>query len=236
MKPELTNEQVAAFLRNNDDFFSQRTDLLELLRLPDPKGNAVSLLERQAQVLRERNNKLRQRLDELLSVANENDLLFGKTRRLVLELLDAPSLTALLNALIAGLKREFSPDSISLILYRPFNVPERQKPYCYHLARNDLHDALQVMLGNNRAICGIFRATELEQLFPQQHEKIRSAAMVPLFHQQHLGLLAIGSEDANHFKSSLGTLFINHIGEVLSRRLADFSSLSKSRSASGNSA
>ena len=49
-----------------------------------------------------------------------------------------------------------------------------------------------------------------------------TAAMVPLFRQQPQGLLAIGSFESDHFKSSLGTLFINHIGEVLSRRLADF--------------
>jgi uncharacterized protein YigA (DUF484 family) len=46
--------------------------------------------------------------------------------------------------------------------------------------------------------------------------------MVPLFHQQPLGLLAIGSRDAEHFKSSLGTLFISHIGEVTSRCLASW--------------
>lgn len=227
----LSNEQVAAFLRNHEDFFTQRTDLLELLRLPDPKGNAVSLLERQAQILRERNNQLRERLHNLIAVADENDRLFEKTRRLVLDLLDSDTVTGLLDALINGLKREFSPDSISLILYQPFSIPGRHQSHCRHLPENGLHEALRIMLKKNHAICGVFRPTELEQLFPHHHQGIQSAAMVPLVRQQALGLLAIGSEDANHFKSSLGTLFINHIGEVLSRRLTTLKALSSTHSA-----
>ena len=37
-------DQVAAYLRDNPEFFEQRPELLELLRLPDSKGEAVSLL------------------------------------------------------------------------------------------------------------------------------------------------------------------------------------------------
>ena len=44
----LSGDQVAAWLRDHTDFFQGRQELLELLKLPDPRGNAVSLLERQA--------------------------------------------------------------------------------------------------------------------------------------------------------------------------------------------
>ncbi len=54
---KLSADKVAAFLRQNPEFFQQRSDLLELMRLPDPRGPAVSLLERQAAILRERNQE-----------------------------------------------------------------------------------------------------------------------------------------------------------------------------------
>src|SRR5690606_19642069 len=73
-------DQVAAFLRQHPDYFQQRPELLELLRLPDARGQAVSLLERQAAILRERNQELRERLNGLLDVARENDRLFELTR------------------------------------------------------------------------------------------------------------------------------------------------------------
>ena len=50
---------------------------------------------------------------------------------------------------------------------------------------------------------------------------MKSAAMVPLDFNGKQGLLAIGSFNAQHFRSSMGTLFVSHIGEVLARRLAD---------------
>ena len=64
-------DQVAAYLRDNPDYFQHRPELLELLRLPDSKGEAVSLLERQASILRDRNNELRDRLNGLLDVARD---------------------------------------------------------------------------------------------------------------------------------------------------------------------
>jgi uncharacterized protein YigA (DUF484 family) len=45
--------------------------------------------------------------------------------------------------------------------------------------------------------------------------------MVPLEYQGRQGVLAIGSSDPQHFRSSMGTLFISHIGDILARRLAD---------------
>lgn len=222
--PDLTNEQVAAFLRNNEEFFVQRPDLLELLRLPSPNtGNSVSLLERQAEVLRDRNQELRGRLNSLVEIARDNDRLFEKTRRLVLDMLDANNMAGLITSLIKGLEREFSPDNISLLLYSDIAIPAELNAYARHLPQFELHEALQVMLNSNRAVCGILRPKELEQLFSaEQADQIKSAAMVPLYRHRQLGLLAIGSHSVNHFKSSLDTLFISHLGEVASRRMVEF--------------
>lgn len=229
MTTELTNEQVAAFLRDHEDFFCERSDLLELLRIPDPRGPAVSLLERQATVLRARNGELRKRLHNLLDVAHENDQLFEKTRQLVLDLLEADSLDSLLEQLCSGIEREFGPDTISLLLYQPIKLSPRVKHRVRCLAHDDLPEALQIMLQKNRAICGVLRPAELEALFADHFDAIQSAAMVPLLRLQPLGLLAIGSNDPHHFKSSLDTVFISHIGEVMSRRLAEFLPTSAAR-------
>ncbi|MGB2247135.1 MAG: DUF484 family protein [Alcanivorax sediminis] len=213
-------DQVAAYLRDNADFFEQRPELLELLRLPDPKGQAVSLLERQASILRERNTELRDRLNGLLDVARENDHLFDKTRRLTLSLLEARSAEKLFRNLLTSLADDFRSDRVSLMLY------DREMPILGDL-RNQIRcvdstalpQALNHLLRNGKAVCGAMRQEEMEALFKEHATDIRSAAMVPLEFQGRLGLLAIGSKSAMHFRSSLGTLFITHIGQVLSRRL-----------------
>ena len=218
----LTGDQVAAWLRDHTDFFQGRQELLELLQLPDPRGNAVSLLERQAQILRERNQGLRERLNNLLAVARDNDVLFEKTRQLVLTLVEARNAEQLLSSLVRVLQQDFGADAVSVLVYdRDMEITGELRGQVRCLAEADLHEALQLLLRNGKAICGVLRQVELEELFPHHAEQVASAAMVPLTWQGQQGLLAIGSFDAHHFRSSLGTLFISHIGEVLSRRMHD---------------
>lgn len=218
----VTADQVAAWLRAHKDFFQHRPELLELIRLPDPRGEAVSLLERQAQILRERNHELRERLNQLIDVARENDALFEKTRQLTLALVEARSPEQLFRSLVDSLRNDFGSDAISLIVYdRDLNLGGDLRQHVRCLAFTDLHDALQSLLRTGKAVCGVLRPMELEQLFPEQADDVKSAAMVPLDCNGPQGLLAIGSLDAQHFRSSLGTLFVSHIGEVLSRRLAE---------------
>lgn len=215
-------DKVAAWLRDNPDFFSQRPDLLELIRLPDPRGEAVSLLERQAQVLRDRNQELRERLNGLLDVARENDELFEKTRALVLSLVEARNSSQLCNNLVKSLKEDFNSDAIALLVYdRDLELTGEVRGQVRCLPSEELPEALQLLLRNGKAVCGVLRPGELEHLFPEQKDSVKSAAMVPLEFQGRQGLLAIGSFDPQHFRSSLGTLFINHIGAVLARRLVD---------------
>jgi uncharacterized protein len=219
---KLTGDQVAAWLRDHTDFFQGRQELLEMLRLPDPRGEAVSLLERQAQILRERNHELRDRLNGLLAVARENDQLFEKTRQLVLTLIEARSAEQLFSQLIHALQEDFGADTVSLLVYdRDLDLTGELRSRVRCLAGSDLHEALQLLLRNGKAICGVLREVELEQLFPHHADQVKSAAMVPLEWQGRQGLLAIGSFDPLHFRSSLGTLFISHLGDVLSRRMHD---------------
>ncbi|HBD12033.1 MAG TPA: DUF484 domain-containing protein, partial [Porticoccaceae bacterium] len=89
---ELSARQVSEFLLENPDFFSRHPDLVADLELPHESGKAVSLIERQISVLRERNMEMRQRLNSMLESAQANDKLFEKTKRLVLSLLDASTL------------------------------------------------------------------------------------------------------------------------------------------------
>ena len=59
-------------------FLDENTDILECLVLPHNSGNAVSLVERQVGVLRDRNKEMRARLDNMLQTAHDNDLLLKR--------------------------------------------------------------------------------------------------------------------------------------------------------------
>jgi hypothetical protein len=214
---EITAEQVSRFLRKNTDFFYNRDDLLLEMHLPHESGKAISLLERQVNILRERNIDMRHRLSRLLDTAKDNDKLFDKTKRLVLDLLAAEDLDELVTAVNNSLQNDFQADISSLTL---FGQPEQHRhSQARVVALADAKKHIAGILKHSRAVCGVLRQEELAFLFPDHHSQVGSAAVVPLNADYPLGILAIGSFDPHYFKSSMGTLFLSYIAEVLNRTL-----------------
>ncbi|MCR8922513.1 DUF484 family protein [Dasania sp. GY-MA-18] len=220
---EVTEEQVALYLKNHPGFFLKRDDLLCEIELAHSSGEAVSLLERQVSLLRERNMDIRNRLNSLLDNARNNDRLFEKTKAIVLALLEAKSLDSIVNTFTRGLKNEFAMDFASLIL---FADPQSQRNSASRIVPlDDAFHAIPGLLKSNKATCGVLRPEELSFLFPNQHKEVGSAAVVPLSFGHSLGVIAIGSKDAHYFRSSMGTLFLGYIAEVLNRILPRYLSL-----------
>ncbi len=217
-KPQLPDsEAVAAYLRAHPEFFVDHDELIPELHIPHQPGSAVSLVERQVKLLRERNIEMRHRLSQLMDVARDNDRLFDKTRRLVLDLLDANSLEEVIGAVDESLRHEFQVPFVSLILFSDTPLPVGRS-----VTSAEAQQAIGGLLGSGKTICGVLRPHELAFLFGEEESSaIGSAAVVALSQQQ--GILAIGSQDPQHYKSSLGTLFLGYIAEVLTRVLPSYS-------------
>lgn len=214
----LNAEAVAAYLRQHPEFFVDHEELIPELRIPHQPGTAVSLVERQVRLLRERNIEMRHRLSQLMDVARDNDRLFDKTRRLVLDLLDAGSLEEVIGAVEDSLRHEFQVPFVGLILFSetPLGVGRS-------VSSAEAHQAIGGLLGAGKTTCGVLRPGELEFLFgAADGAQVGSAAVVSLSHQGLHGVLAIGSPDPQHYKSSLGTLFLGYVAEVLARVLPGF--------------
>ena len=91
----LNDETVSKYLIENPEFFNRKADLLLELSIPHESGAAISLLERQVALFRERNRELQNNINDFIFNAEENDALFEKTRIVILELLKATSLAEL---------------------------------------------------------------------------------------------------------------------------------------------
>lgn len=209
----LDPETVAAYLRQHPEFFIDHEELIPDLRIPHQRGRTVSLVEHQVKLLRERNIDMRHRLNHLMDVARDNDRLFDKTRRLVLDLLDADTLETVVSTVEDSLRSEFKVPYVSLILFS--DTPLSVGRCC---SRDEARQRIGNLLGE-KIICGTFTPDELTFLFAGQAGQIGSAALSTLHRQGLQGVLAIGSEDPHHYKSSLGTLFLGYVAEVLARVL-----------------
>ena len=86
-KKNSDNEQlVRDYLAHNPDFFKQNPDIFEAINISHDSGKAISLVERQVNLIRERNKELSTQIEYILSAAKENEVLMEKTKRLVLNL------------------------------------------------------------------------------------------------------------------------------------------------------
>ncbi|MGS2724636.1 DUF484 family protein [Porticoccus sp. GXU_MW_L64] len=211
---------IVAYLQSNPDFFESHPDLLELIQLPHESGRAVSLVERQVAVLRERNMEMRQRLNNLLEAARTNDKLFEKTKRLVLNLLDSRDINSLVDTLYESLGNDYQLQYFSLVLLTDTTrLPDNPARV---VGLDEAENQVGTLLRSNRAICGVLRQEELQFLFGNKAGEIGSVAAVPLTRGQNYGILAIGNSDPNYYRSSMGTLFLSYIAEVLNRILPKF--------------
>ncbi|MDX1367260.1 DUF484 family protein [Pseudomonas sp.] len=215
---ELDAATVADYLRRHPEFFVEHDELLPELRIPHQRGDTISLVERQVKLLRERNIEMRHRLSQLMDVARDNDRLFDKTRRLVLDLLDASGLEEVVSTVEDSLRHKFQVPFVSLILFSDTPLAVGRS-----VSSAEAHQAIGGLLAGGKTICGVLREHELNFLFGESEARqIGSAAVVALSYQGLHGVLAIGSVDPQHYKSSLGTLFLGYIAEVLARVLPRF--------------
>jgi len=213
MSTEIDDDAVRNYLKENPDFLQRNPDILDYLHITHASGSAVSLVEKQVSVLRERNIDMRHRLNTLTTNARENDKLYESTRKLVLELLEASSRDDLYRVYMDAMANDFEVEHASMIL---FGKPDSGE------CRVDNIEAARIEIGallkGRKAVCGVLRKEELAYLFPGADD-IGSAALMPLSNGEDLGLIAVGSSDAHRYSNSMGTLFLGHIAEVMVRQL-----------------
>ncbi len=207
----MTDEEVARFLQSNPAFFQQHPALFTELLLPDPhQGNAVSLLERQALLLRERVRALESRLTELIRIGRDNDVLASSLVEWTKALLAESGPDQRARVAIEELKRVFAVPLAEIFLW--FASPEPAQARIAQLA-----SSLRAPL------CGSHIDLAHVGIPGAAWSEARSVALVPLrrgAQPEAFGLIALGSSDPARFEATLGTALLERIGELASAALA----------------
>ena len=117
---EVDEAAVASYLAATPEFFDRHAQLLAKIRLPDARGGAstVSLLERQVEVLRERNRQLERKVKDFLDVARENDTLGSRVLAMARRLISAKDQPAVVAAIESALA--YPEETAGLLMSRDF--------------------------------------------------------------------------------------------------------------------
>jgi uncharacterized protein YigA (DUF484 family) len=225
IKQDAINDgSVTQYLETYPDFFERNGALLAKLRLPHLRDSSatVSLVERQVEVLRDRNQALERKLTELVGVARANDALADRIHRLSQRLIRARTLLETINALETSLREDFDARDSVLLLFME-QARELEEPAGRFLKTADPADAVvktfESLLQSGKPRCGQIRDTQRDFLFGKDSIEIGSVALTPLGAKGALGLLAIGASDAERFHPAMSTEFLTRIGELLANAL-----------------
>ena len=225
IKQDVINDvSVADYLQTFPDFFERHSSLLTKLRLPHVRdsGATVSLVERQVEVLRERNQSLERKLKELVDVARANDALADRIHRLSQRLIQAHTLRDTINAIETSLREDFEAMHAVLVLFLEEARPLESEGGRFLRAANAADDdirSFETLLSNAKPRCGQIRDSQRDYLFGKDSVEIGSVALTPLGAKGSLGLLAIGASDAERFHPAMSTEFLSRIGELVTYAL-----------------
>jgi uncharacterized protein YigA (DUF484 family) len=221
---EVDEAAVASYLSATPEFFERHAQLLAKIRLPDSRGGAstVSLLERQVEVLRERNRQLERKVKDFMDVARENDALGTRVLAMARRLIAAPDRAAAIVATESALREDFGAGQSVLVLTAlraPEGMPETR---FLRIVRADAPElrSFDTLFSAGKPRCGQLRDSQREFLFGADAGGIGSVALVPLGTKGDLGLLACGSNDSQRFNPTMSTDFLAHIGELIAAALA----------------
>jgi uncharacterized protein len=214
------DDDMVAWLRANPEFFLRNPDLLADLRLPHDSGGAVSLIERQIEVLREKNHAADTRLAELVSIARANETLAARIHQFTRRLMRAPTRRAILMQIERGFREEFDTTHTVLLLFG--SSAEYADLRCVHpVASNDPNlNGFEHLLATGRPRCGQIRDTQRDFIFGTDSGSVGSVALVPLIGDVPLGLLVLGSLNRERFHPGMSTDFLALLGELISDALA----------------
>jgi uncharacterized protein YigA (DUF484 family) len=220
--PDASEETIAAYLNAHPEFFERHLSLLSGLRLQHrTTGGAISLVERQVEILRQRNIALEGKLRELVEVAKTNDVLAGRIHTLALRLMRARTREDVIGLVEEQLREGFAVDRATLVLFD--SVPGLMQGISAFVKVVNREDPavgpFKSFLQASAPRCGRAREPQAEFLFGEASREIGSLALVPLGPRSEFGFLGIGSRDPEHFHPGKSIDFLARLGELVSSAL-----------------
>ena len=230
---ELSDDDVAAYLREHPDFYSHHPELLEVLEVGHGVKGGVSLLEKQIEGLRLKNKRLEDSVLRLINTAKVNEKLSLALHRLALDLLGSfaggSGVTSRCRVIccVESACRHIAPhdfEDVKVVL-RWFCGFAGDCEAVSVIDPNDqrISGLVKRLFATGRPDCGHFNAAQRVLLFPDPREEVKSAVVAPLKapgSDVGIGLLVLASRDPDRFAPGKGTMFLVQMTRLIESAFA----------------
>ncbi|MDS4015065.1 MAG: DUF484 family protein [Candidatus Accumulibacter sp.] len=210
-------DEVVHYLQNNPQFFEEHAEVLTSMVVPHPHGGrTISITERQMLALRDKNRLLEGRMGELFQHGEENDAISEKMHRLALGLIATGSFQSVLHTLHFHLRDDFAVPHVAVRLWcRPADAAELPE---FADVSSELQAFAEALV---QPYCGATGGFETSSWFGEAATHVRSQALIAMRQGGGTtGMIALGSEDHERFYPTMGTIYLQRIGEMASAALA----------------
>lgn len=219
--PPLSEADIAEYLINTPEFFQRHAEVLGSITIASPHGaRAVSLHERQTELLREKIKGLEQRVMDMVRHGNENAAIAQKIHEWACTLARAIDPADLPQLAADGIQARFDVPQAAL---RVWGVAPQHQSAAF--ASGVSEDTRAFATSLTMPFCGPNLGFEATAWLPQP-EVVQSMALLPLREgtidstTPAFGLLVLGSPDPQRFDATMGTEFLSRMAELASAALA----------------
>ena len=212
MTQAIDQETVIQYLLDHPDFFQDNAGILSELHLTSPiLGKAVSLHERQMEVMRSKYKTLELQLSKLMHTAQDNEALARKMLDWTQALLKEKNDVEMPQTLVMSLKSAFAVPDVTLRLW---NVREEYSMAWFTQSVTvDIRHAVNTL---KKPYCG--KSDNIEALtWFTNTASIRSTALIPIRENEQsepFGLLVLASPEKTRFQEDMATDFLTDIGKL----------------------
>ena len=214
----ITEDDIANYLANSPDFFVRHAELLATVQLTSPHGNrAVSLQERQAEMLREKIKALEHRVMDMVRHGTENVVTADRLQRWTRGLLTTRDPRGLPGQIAGQLQ------SLFMVPQTAIKVWDCDGAYLDEAYAQWVSDDVKALATSLTApYCGLNSGFEAASWLAEPQAAV-SIALIPLRPEPEapaFGLLVLASPDAQRFNPEMGTDFLERIAELASGALS----------------
>jgi uncharacterized protein YigA (DUF484 family) len=216
--PGVSEGEIARFLMETPGFFERHAEALAAVRLTSPHGmRAVSLQERQMEMLRDKIKGLEHKIIEMIRASQDNEVIADRLHRFTRAILLTVDAGDLPEVIVREIQREFMVPRVALRVWGaadPFAA--------LRFAQGASDDVRMFAASLQSPYCGINSGFEASRWL-EDPESVASLAMISLRHGESssaFGLLVLGSPDPTRYSADMGTEFLARLGEIASAGLS----------------
>lgn len=219
--PPITEDDIAEYLANSPDFFERHAQLLAGVQLTSPHGNrAVSLQERQAEMLRDKIKALEHRIMDMVRHGSENVVIADRLHRWTRNIMLVRTLHALPATIASEIMSQFSVPQVGI---KVWDVAPQYAGEEFATGVSD--DARSFASSLTQPYCGVNSGFEAVDWLEDKNAAL-SVALLPLRvgalqnASKAFGMLVLASPDPQRFAAGMGTDFLERIAELASAALS----------------